>query len=406
MGDKVQPLNGSGSHVLSGVAGVAAIAVLASLGTAHAGVTVLHAFMGGSDGAQPRAALIEDSAGNLYGTTFDGGDVGCNPNYGCGTVFKLAPGGAETVLHAFRGPPDGAEPGAGLIQDEAGNLYGTTYTGGGGGGAGWGTVFRLAPDGTETVIHSFYAETGEGVGPVAGLTRDKAGNLYGTTLYGGTPDSFGTAFKLAPDGTETVLHAFTGAPDGAHPESGMIRGEGGNLCGTTSAGGANGWGTVFTLAPSGKETVLYSFAGGNDGAYPYSGLIKDNAGNLYGTTTQGGKDGVGTVFRLAPDGVETVLHAFTGTPDGAHPDAGVIQDKSGNLYGTTIGGGAYGFGTVFKLAPDGTEIVLYAFHGHKDGSLPYAGLIEGHTGQLYGTAFEGGRRGCKNGCGTIFSHRK
>ncbi|HEY3778880.1 MAG TPA: choice-of-anchor tandem repeat GloVer-containing protein [Rhizomicrobium sp.] len=398
------------------MAGVAALAALASLGTAHAGITVLYAFTGRSDGAYPHSRLIEDSAGNFHGTNGDDARAG--------TVFKLAPDGTETTLHTFRGKNgDGARPWAGVIEDKDGNLFGTTA---GGGADGYGTVFKLAPDGTETVLYSFTGES-DGAGPDAGLIRDKGGNLYGTTYQTNGHycefgvDCGGTVFRIAPDGTETVLHSFTGEKngDGADPEAGLIQDEEGNLYGTTTKGGGtgckgeyepNGCGTVFKIAPDGTETVLYAFHGRKhgDGSYPESGLIEDKAGNLYGTTGNGGTHGKGTVFKLAPNGTETVLYSFAGGHDGAHPDAGLIQDQAGNLYGTTQGGGGTGYhpqrgcGTVFMLGPDGTETVLYAFQGHKDGATPSAGLMKGGDGQLYGTASEGGI-GCGGfGCGTVF----
>jgi len=414
------------------LAGVVALATLAPLRAAHAGVTVLYAFKGGSDGCYPDARLIEDKSGNLYGTT-QPGNGSCLSNSGSGTVFKLAPDGTETVLHVFggKGNGDGAWPSGGLIEDRAGNFYGTTL---GGGTYGYGTVFKLAPDGTETVLYPFAGE-GDGGNPMAGLIQDKSGNLYGTTSSGGAYHG-GTVFKLAPDGTETVLHAFghtTG--DGAYPSSDLILDEQGNLYGTTSEGGTDrcvgyqnqpiGCGTVFKLAPDGTETVLYAFRGlHGDGSVPDGGLIRDKAGNLYGTTAAGGTGchqdkGCGTVFKLAPDGTETVLYAFAGGRDGAVPLGGLIRDKAGNLYSTTEGGGGgqegcksnpRGCGTVFKLAPDGTETVLFAFaHNISDGMGPSGDLMKGADGALYGTASEGGDlEDCTGGagCGTVFRLEK
>lgn len=409
-------LNVFGKYVLGGAAG---LAVLASLGTAHAELTVLHSFAGGSDAAYPWAGVIQDGAGNLYGTTSEGGDGGCQVfGFTCGIVFELAPDGTETILHAFADGNDGSSPNGGLIQDKSGNLYGTTSSGG---PSDAGTVFKLAPDGTETVLFAFNGGS-DGFEPQAGLVQDKAGNLYGVTTLGGTGCSIaystgcGTVFKLAPDGSETVLHSFAAGSDGVSPKATLILDKEGNLYGTTTQGGsdncdADGCGTVFKLAPDGTETVLYAFAGGSDGANPYSSLIRDRAGNLYGTTAEGGGNGCqqvallgcGTVFKLAPNGTETVLYAFTGTNgDGDYPLAGVVQDKAGNLYGTTAQGGGTGClagcGTVFKLAPDGTETILYAFGAGRHGGTPYAGLIQGARGRLYGTATEGGRYGY----GTVF----
>src|ERR1017187_10338672 len=277
----------------------------------------------------------------------------------------------EKVLHNFSGIPDGASPMAGLIWDAAGNLYGTTVWGGTSPscGGGCGTVFELTPAAgggwTEKVLWSFGNGT-DGVSPVAGMVFDAAGNLYGTTLYGGTT-GFGTVFELTPaaDGTwaEKVLYSFGNGTDGSIPDSGLIFDADGNLYGTTTQGGTfNQTGTVFELTPAaggiGTEKVLHSFGNGTDGTYPEGGLIFDAAGNLYGTTWGGGAQGNGgTVFELttAAGGTwpERGLHNFGSGADGAHPGAGLVFDAAGNLYGTTRGGGTYGGGTVFELTPAG-----------------------------------------------------
>jgi len=339
----------------------------------------------------PFAGLVADLQGNLYGTTAIDGDS----QYG--TVFKLTPNGhggwKETLLHIFSGR-DGDQPTASVIFDAAGNLYGTT---GGGGDYGLGTAFELAPvrhgDWTEAVLHSFNAA--EGIDPTAGLILDAGGNLYGTTYMDG-PLGGGTVFKLAPNGhggwKETVLHSFNGA-DGGNPRGSLIFDADGNLYGTTT-GGFTSEGTVFELAPNGhggwKHVVLHSFNGA-DGSSPSASLIFDTAGNLYGTTPGGGTFGWGTVFELAPDGRgdwnETVLHSFRGK-DGQSSFTGLVFDADGNLYGTTIQGGAFGQGTVFELAPDGhggwKETVLHSFKD-RPGSSPLGTLIFGPQGHLYGT---------------------
>jgi uncharacterized repeat protein (TIGR03803 family) len=325
---------------------------------------VLHTFTStSSDGAVPVAGVIMDKFGNLYGTTREGG-TGTFPN--SGTVFKLDPSGNESVLHSFHGAPDGAQPFAGLIMDTAGNLYGTTLSGGTGTildcGDGCGTVFKLDLSGTETVLYSFKGSP-DGSNPNAGLIMDAAGNLYGTTSTGGgacSPSGCGTVFKLDPSGTESVLYSFQDSPDGALPFAGLIMDAAGNLYGTTDSGGDQcsvlnfGCGTVFKLDASGSESLLYSFQGPFDGAGPYAGLIMDTASNLYGTTVAGGSGGGGTVFKLAPSGNESVHHSFSWAPDGALPFAGLIMDAAGNLYGTAAEGGSSAgncCGTVFKLAP-------------------------------------------------------
>jgi|SRR5579862_4412 len=354
------------------------------------------------DGARPRATVI-DLSGDFYGTTEAGGADNK------GTIFKLAPDGAEAVVHSFSGyPKDGEGPFAGLIADKNGNGYGTTVVGG---SHNFGTVFKLASDGTETALYSFTCTGSDGCSPFGGVIKD-GGNLYGTTLEGGYYDDSecgsgcGIVFKLAPDGRETVLHEFKGpeGPDGAFPWAGLVRDKAGNLYGTTANGGGNGGdlGTVFKLAPDGTETFPHNFAGGTDGADPQAPLIMDKTGNLYGTTVDGGSAGCnqnlgcGTVFMVAPDGTEKVLHAFAGGSDGAHPQAGLLMDKAGNLYGTTYYGGggarcpAGGCGTVFKLTPDGTETVIHACASGKSGRGPEAGLVADKKGNLYGTTFYGG----------------
>ena len=370
-----------------------------------------------SDGEYPKSGLIMDSSGNLYGTTNSGGgnvnDAQCPA--GCGEVFKLAPDGTETVLYNFCSQAecsDGAGPYAGLIMDGSGNFYGTTVLGGiydcEHVWVSCGTVFRLAPDGTETTLYSFCPgqTCTDGFSPTGGVIMDRTGNLYGTTSAGGgsgcNGNGCGTVFKVAPDGTETTLYTFcsqANCSDGGQPYAGLHMDGSGNLYGTTSTGGsANGGGTLFEVAPSGTMTVLYSFcsqANCSDGSSSWAGLIADANGDLYGTTTGGGADRQGTVFMLAPNGTETVLHSFAGGSDGTTPFAGLLLDSAGNLYGTTYGGGSTGCkdtgcGTAFKLAPDGSQTVLYAFKKYKYGLNPESSLIADSHGNLYGTAQAGG----------------
>jgi uncharacterized repeat protein (TIGR03803 family) len=392
-----------------------------SSGAAAQMLTTLYTFTGGSDGGNPYAGLIADAAGNLYGTTYGSVNGGGGPSR-YGTVFELTPSGTFTVLYSFTGGSDGANPRAGLIADAAGSLYGTTISGGVSCGElphGCGTVFQLTPSGTLNVLHSFTGS--DGSQPFAALVADAAGNLYGTTYGGGAtascdpPNGCGTVFKLAPSGILTVLYSFTGSSDGAYPFGALVADAAGNLYGTTTLGGAtascnppSGCGTVFELVASGSLTVLHSFTGffGSDGSSPYAGLIADATGKLYGTTFGGGAYGHGTVFELAPSGILTVLYSFTGDSDGAYPYASLIADATGNLYGMTGSGGAYGYGTVFELAPSGILTVLYSFTGDSDGAYPYAGLIaDWVAGNLYGTTTLGGATASCNppyGCGTVF----
>ena len=270
--------------------------------------TVLHHFHFGTDGAAPYGRLISDAAGNLYGTTqfrgIYGGQCGA---FGCGTVFKIDPSGKETVLHSFRSK-DGAWPLSGLIGDAQGNLYGTTELGGdltgGCGTLGCGVVFKIDRSGHETVLYSFTGGA-DGSQSAGSLVRDAAGNMYGTTGLGGdltcnAPSGCGVVFKIDSSGHETVLHSFQGQPsDGWDPIAGLVRDSAGNFYGTTYRGGTYGFGTVFKVDTTGKETVLYSFTGGSDGSAPYAGLIRDSSNNLYGTTVGGGQ-GFGVVFKLTP----------------------------------------------------------------------------------------------------------
>ncbi|HEX4079839.1 MAG TPA: choice-of-anchor tandem repeat GloVer-containing protein [Rhizomicrobium sp.] len=374
---------------------LAAVAALAAGGLSTAlakgaSYEVLYNFAG--DGEIPYDNLKRSNSGHLYGTTLEGGGTGCGGN-GCGTVFKITKSGAETVLYSFEGSGNCGFPGRGtLINDSAGNLYGMTILGGAGCE---GSVFELAPDGTETVLHSFGGGLGDGAYPEAGLTADSKGNLYGTTQEAGAHD-VGTVFEVALDGTETLLHSFAGPPnDGAYPRADLLT-IGGNIYSTTYQGGANNDGTVFELVKGKKgawtEKVLHSFAGA-DGMGPWADLTKDSAGNVYGTAIGGGANGYGDVFKLAPDGTFTVLYSFQGSGDGEYPYSAVLMAKNGDLYGTTGGTQqAPYFGTVFQLAPDGTETVLHAFAGSpNDGSCALgAGPLTEIGGYLYGTTYEGG----------------
>jgi uncharacterized repeat protein (TIGR03803 family) len=363
---------------------------------------VLYTFQGTTDGNTPNGKLVADGAGNLYGTAQGGDRKKCN-GYGCGVVFEITSRGREKVLYAFAGQSDGSYPQGGLIRDKKGNLYGTATTGGSGYG---GTVFKITPRGREKVLYAF-TNGSDGGSPQTGVIRDKEGNLYGTTELFGRYHC-GTIFKLAPDGTEITLYSFTGGGDGFFP-SGLILDKAGNLYGTTLDGGAHGSGTVFKLAPDGTFTVLHSFGGRDDGVQPAAGVIADRAGNLYGTTDEGGAHDSGAVFRLAPDGTETVLYSFDGGSYAWYPN-GLIEDKNGNFYGTTQYGGSTncfdnGCGSVFKLAPDGTGTVLYAFANGSDGGRPYAGVIRDSAGNLYGTTSRGGTGDCAGkgmGCGVVF----
>lgn len=362
--------------------GVAAAAFLAANGAWASTERVLYRFAGGNDdGAAPAGDLMRDSAGDLYGTTFSGGANGD------GVVFKLSRSGTETVLYHFMGGNDGANPEGRLVMDTKGNLYGSTLNGGGSDQQG--IVFKLSPRGRETVLYNFTGGS-DGALPVGGVIMDANGNLYGIGARGGAAGE-GVVFKLSPRGREKVLYSFTGGNDGGVPQANLVRDAGGNFYGITAQGGANNQGTVFKLTSRGREIVLHSFAGGSDGSDPRAGLLMDADGNLYGTTEAGGAANKGVVFKVSPRGRETVLYSFTGGNDGGEPFGDLIGDANGNLYGTTSVGGAANRGVVFKLSPRGRETVLHSFTGgRRDGAYPYAGLASDARGNLYGTTEEGG----------------
>ena len=274
---------------------------------------------------------------------------------------SIANAQTETVLYSFKGGVDGGNLSARLAVDGKGNLYGTTASGGpvpkngpspnhGGGHFGNGTVFEITPDGREKVLYNFKGGQ-DGSAPVSGLVRDGHGNLYGTTLYGGTSQpgtsGFGTVFQVAPDGTKKTLYSFQGGADGAYPWGDLTRDSRGHLYGITQQGGAFGGGTVFEISPDGTEKRLHEFTMGADGGSPTSGVVLDTNGNLYGTIPCINNVCIGGVFQIAPDGTYTLLYTFQGGLDGYYPWSEVVRDAAGNLYGTTSSGGPGYFGTVF-----------------------------------------------------------
>jgi uncharacterized repeat protein (TIGR03803 family) len=382
--------------------------------------TILHSFGGSpNDGSYPYSAgLVQGSDGYFYGTTAGGGsnDIA---NGGDGTVFRISPSGRETTLYSFgSSPTDGVGPAAGLVQGRHGYFYGTTT---GGGANNYGTVFRISASGTYTSLYSFGSSLNDGVYPYDVLVQGSDGNLYGTTYYGGSNNianlGDGTVFRISPSGTYTTLYSFGSSPtDGANPYAGLVQGCDGNLYGTTLFGGSNniasgGDGTVFRISASGREKTLYSFGSSpTDGVYPYAGLVQGCDGNLYGTTLFGGANNIanggdGTVFRISPSGREKTLYSFGSSPtDGVLPVAGLVQGCDGNLYGTTESGGANniangGDGAVFRISPGGSYSSLYSFDGPPgDGNGPDAVLVQGSDGNLYGTTNNGGT----NDEGTVF----
>jgi len=318
----------------------------------------------------------------LYGTTAQGGA------YGQGVVYSVDQSGKETVLYSFTGGPDGGDPIDRVAADSAGNLYGTTYKGG---AYNYGVVFKLDPIGKETVLHTFSSGT-DGGGPDGGVIRDSAGNLYGTTEFGGVFNS-GTVYKVDANGNETVLYSFTGGSDGLTPVGNLVRDSAGNLYGTTRYGGTGGWGTVYKLESSSNLITLYAFTGQTDGGFPTEGVTRDRAGNLYGATTYGGIYGYGTVYKLDSSGNETALYNFTGGVDGGRPSGTVTRDSHGSLYGVTEYGGR-GYGVLYKIDANGNETVLHSFSfTGADGRSPYDTVALDSAGNLYGTTSTGGAKG-------------
>lgn len=421
---------------------------------------VLYSFQGGTDGAFPSGGLILDKAGNLYGATSDGGLSSCFVVGGCGTVFKLSPpsakGGswAETVLYEFSGYSygDGSSPIGGVILDETGNLYGVTGYGGTGPcilfgiATGCGTVYELSPPAkagdpwTEKVLYSFQGGD-DGDYAVGSLVFDGEGKLYGATSFGGGQETTcgyylvgcGTIFELSPpqtgggQWTENVLHRFAGGEDGGNPTGGFVFDSEGSLYGTTGSGGSEGGvcslgcGTVFRLTPrpdgeAWAEQILLSF-NGQDGAYPYAGVIPDKHGNLYGTFYSGGKVGDGGVFELMRPNqkgfswTEKVLVSFLNGYTGGLPMGGLLLDPSGNLYGTNIGCSTERCsGLVFELEPKAdrgpswADTTLYSFPPPptQNGFWPEASLLPDSHGHLYTTTSGGGTgQNCAGGCGTV-----
>ena len=365
--------------------------------------SVIYNFEGGNNAAYPVSGLVADAAGNIYGTAAGGGNGPCGG--GCGEVYKIEPNGNETVLHSFN-LPDGWEP-IGIVPDPAGDLYGATQIGGAYDG---GAVFKLDPAGEEKLLYSF--SNGEfGYYPAAGVILDGGGKLYGTA-GGGVIGGFGVVYAASVGGDYNVLYAFEGQGDGSGP-NGVITDSVGNLYGTTYSGGISENGVVFRVDPSGNEKVLYSFSGSGDGAGPKVGLARDAAGNLFGVTTAGGMTGpcvvnsCGVVFQLTPDGMETVLHNFTGGADGVDPSSALVLDAQGNLYGTAFEGGAFNQGLIYKIDTAGNYRTVYDFQGGAKGGNPSGTFVRDAAGNIYGPAGGGDFTGaCSNtlpyGCGIVY----
>ena len=395
--------------------------VIASLGQTF---TTLGNF-DNNNGSVPQTTLIQGLDGNFYGTAEFGGVRHCR--LGCGTIFRITPEGVMTLLHAFciqDGCPDGSYPMAGLVQATDGNFYGTTHSGGATTSCpidpdGCGTVFKMTPGGKVETIYNFCSQANctDGYYPYGALVQASDGNFYGTTQSGGVAFSCllnqpgcGTVFKISRTGTLSTLHSFQGGTDGAYPQAGLVQASDGLLYGTVT--GSYGGG-IFKVDSAGREQVVYSFCALPycvDGAYPESRLVQGADGNLYGTTAGGGTNttgclygGCGTVFKVTGNGALTVLHSFDSS-EGWGPYAELVQGTDGSFYGTTTQGGASGSGTIYEVSADGALTTLYNFCSQggtacTDGDVAWGGLVQGTDGVLYGTTGSGGAFGY----GTVFS---
>jgi uncharacterized repeat protein (TIGR03803 family) len=369
----------NGSGLIAG-ADVTNVAVACAVGSE----SVFYSFGStGTDGAYPYGSLMLASDGNFYVTTSQGGQNNA------GTVMQVTPAGVATVIWSFGAGADGAFPYGSLIEGADGALYGTTNSGGTTGG---GTVFRVTTGGAESVLYSFGTQAGDGQTPNASLIMGADGAFYGTCELGGS-SGLGTVFRLTTGGSETVLHAFSGA-DGQFPNGDLLLASDGNFYGLTVLGGTNGQGTVFQLTPIGGFASLWSFGAGTDGRQPYASLIQATDGNLYGMTQGGGVNNQGTVFSVSLGGTEAVLYSFGAGSDGQQPSGSLIQGTDGFLYGMTQAGGSNGTGAVFSVDLAGTESVIYSFGTGTDGQQPgYGYLLASPSGDLYGITSSGGNFG-------------
>ena len=350
----------------------------------------------GTNGANPAAGLVQGPDGNFYGTAQSGGASNS------GTIFAIsADGSFFTNIYSFSGGTNGAAPVGGLVIGTDGNFYGTTYAGG---ASNVGTVFQIATNGTFTQL-AWLSGT-NGANPDVTLVQAADGSFYGGTKYGGPyPNStsggtgYGTIFQVTTNGALTTPVLFAGT-NGANPTA-LVLGKDGNFYGATTWGGNNsqvpfGVGTIFRLSPDGTFTNLYLFSGGNDGGFPQAGLVQGTDGIFYGTTQAGGPSSIGTVFRITPDGQFQSLFAFLSSSEGSYPYAALIQASDGNFYGTTYLGGVGSGGqrgTIFEITPAGNETPLILFTGPTGaypGASPQSPLVQGTDGNFYGTTLNGG----------------
>ncbi|HEX4086522.1 MAG TPA: choice-of-anchor tandem repeat GloVer-containing protein [Chthoniobacteraceae bacterium] len=354
--------------------------------------TTVYPFSGGADGGNPQAGVITGTDGDLYGSTESGG-IG-----GYGTLYKLTTSGSLTTLYTFSGGADGANPYGQLLSGTSGQFFGTAEAG----GSGYGTVFEIGASGSFQTLYTFTGGA-DGGNPYSGLVTGSDGALYGATTTSGS--GYGTIYRIGASGSESTVYTFGNGSDGGTPRSQLFLGNDGGLVGTTLTGGTAGAGTVFevvtttgSLGTTGSLTTLYSFTGGNDGGEPYGGVIQAANGNFYGTTETDGTYGYGTVYELTSSGTLSTLYSFTGGADGGNPYAGLVQGLDGALYGVTLTGGTGNDGTVFSISSSGSFTTLYTFTGQNDGASPYAPLASGSTGLLFGAASTGGT----NSQGTVY----
>lgn len=402
-----------------------ALCAVTAIGASAQTYNILATFTG-ANGSEPYyGSLVQGFDGSFYGTTYEGGN--CYASYGCGTVFRITPGGVLTTIHTFCSqttPPvpcaDGSFPEGGLALGADGNLYGTTTSGGAGCGSfGCGTIFKITPDGALTTLYKFPNVAGAPNDPLSTLMLATDGNFYGTTYGGGTENS-GTAFKITPDGTFTKIHNLcSSSPCRPGGPTGGLAEEYGKLYGTSTSGGPKctglssdeGCGTVFRIDLNGGPlTILHNFSG-PDGAFPAAALSEGIYGDFYGTTAGGGANhcypsGCGTLFRVTPGGVLTTLYNFSGSTEGGWgPSGTLVQAADGNFYGTAEFS-SVGYGTIFRITPAGTLTVLHVFCAQggacDDGGAPLAGVVQGTDGKFYGTTYRGAASSTKN-LGTVYS---
>lgn len=359
--------------------------------------TNLHVFASGANnGDRPYAGLIQATDGYFYGTTKFGGAQSI------GTIFRISADGAYTNVYSFAGSGfDGWEPTGGLVQGTDGNFYGMTSMKGTN-GCQCGTIFRVTPGGTYTVIHQFAGGTSDGGSPNSTLIQASDGNFYGTATAGGTgTHGGGVVFRISPAGVYANIYSFGSyANDGYQPMGGVVQGNDGALYGMTFFGGTNNFGTIYRVTTNGTYTSLHSFAGGfyygnADGHAPYGSLVVGPDGNLYGTASEGGTNtcACGVVFRISPNGNYQTIYSFHDYPDGANPEAGLVLGSDGNFYGTTYAGGSPNFatyGTIFRISPTAQYASLYAFGSEIGQGEPVAPLVQGSDGNFYGTTTLGG----------------